>query len=368
MTRKSTFVFSAVAAAVFSGLVSCDKSDEGTVPQVPDDKLEKVFVVNRGSAGRSEVSVIMRDNSVVGDILPEGSTGTVRSVEVIGGKIWVVYDDPGKIAVLHLTNHRQETQIAHLTERTRFQYALSADDYKVAVSDAELRSVFFVDTRTHKIAKEIELGGAVGRMAENGTMSEKQTKLFVAGGDRVYTVDLSGTDNDVQRIDVPASVHSKPICAASLVWVLSPGALTGLARETGTPVVRYALDESGIDASGGFLSVDEKQERLYFNAKKDGRHAVFALSIATPPGEDETKAVGTGTEIESTPLPDPTPLFYCDEVETLTHAALSRQGTMYVCDARDGVSAGRIYEYDLGGKVLNTFAVGVGPSELFFLR
>ena len=205
-------------------------------------------------------------------------------------------------------------------------------------------------------------------MAENGTMSEKQTKLFVAGGDRVYTVDLSGTDNDVQRIDVPASVHSKPICAASLVWVLSPGALTGLARETGMPVVRYALDESGIDASGGFLSVDEKQERLYFNAKKDGRHAVFALSIATPPGEDETKAVGTGTEIESTPLPDPTPLFYCDEVETLTHAALSRQGTMYVCDARDGVSAGRIYEYDLGGKVLNTFAVGVGPSELFFLR
>ena len=86
MTRKSTFVFSAVAAAVFSGLVSCDKSDEGTIPQVPDDKLEKVFVVNRGSAGRSEVSVIMRDNSVVGDILPEGSTGTVRSVR---WAIWV---------------------------------------------------------------------------------------------------------------------------------------------------------------------------------------------------------------------------------------------------------------------------------------
>ena len=94
----------------------------------------------------------------------------------------------------------------------------------------------------------------------------------------------------------------------------------------------------------------------------------MSAAIATPPSEDDTKAAGTATEIEPTPLPDSTPLFYCDEVESLTYAALSRQGTVYVCDARDGVSAGRIYEYGLDGKVQNTFAVGVAPSELFFLR
>lgn len=369
MTKTKAFVFFAAAAAVLAGLASCDKSDDGSVPQVPDDKLEKVFVVNRGQDGRSGVSAIMRDNSVVDDILPAESSGTIRSVEVIQGKIWVVYDDPGKIGILHLTTHRQEAAIAHLTERTRFQYALLADDYKVAVSDAELRSVFFVDTRTDKIVKEIELGRPVGRMVENGTMSEKQTKLFVAGGDRVYTIGLSGTENEVQEIDAPASVASKPVCTPSLVWVLSPAALTGLARESGTPVVRYALDASGIDATNGFLSVDTNQEYLYFNAEKDGRQAVFSLRIASQSGEAAVKAAGAdASEIEPTPLPDPAPLFYCDEVESLTFTGLSRQQTLYVCDARDGVSAGRVYEYGLDGKILNTFEVGVRPSELFFLR
>ena len=368
MTKTKAFVFFAAAAAVLAGAVSCGKSDDGTIPQVPDNKLEKIFVVNRGQSGRSEVSAIMRDNSVVNDILPEESSGTIHSVEVIQGKIWAVYDDPGKVGIFNLTTRRQEASIAHLTERTRFQYALLADDYKVAVSDAELRSVFFVDTRNDKITKEIELGRPVGRMAQNGTVSEKQTKLFVAGGDRVYTIDLSGTEYGVQEIDVPASVASKPICTASMVWVLSPAALTGLARESGAPVVRYALDGSGIDATNGFLSVDTQQERLYFNAKKEGRNAVFSLRIASQ-SETVAKAVGAdASEVASAPLPDPAPLFYCDEVESLTFAGLSRQQTLYVCDARDGVSAGRVYEYGLDGEILNTFEVGVRPSELFFLR
>jgi len=368
MTKTKTFVFFAAAAAVLAGAASCGKSDDGPIPQVPDDKLEKVFVVNRGQNGRSGVSAIMRDNSVVNDILPEGSAGGIHSVEVIQGKIWVVYDEPGKIAVLNLTNHKQEATIAHLTERTRFQYALLATDSKVAVSDAELRSVFFVDARKNKITKEIELGRPVGRMTLSGAVSEKEAKLFVAGGDRVYTIDPNGTENAVQEIEVPASVASKPVRTASIVWVLSPAALTGLARESGAPVVRYALDESGIDATGGFLSVDAEQERLYFNAKKEGRNAVFSLRVASS-GETGAKALGAdASEVAPAPLPDPTPLFYCDEVESLTFAGLSRQQTLYVCDARDGVSAGRVYEYDLDGKVLNTFEVGVGPSELFFLR
>ena len=361
MMKNFLLVCLGAAAAV---LTSC-KSEDEAVPQVPDNKLQKVFVVNRGQDGKSTLSVIMRDNSVVDNVLPEENSATVHSVEVIQGKIWVVYDNPGRVSVLNLTTYATEAEIAHLTERTRFQYALLADDNLVAVSDAELRSVFYVDTRSNKITQEVALGRPVGRMVDNGTTSTKQTRLFVAGGEKVYTFELSGAENTVREIDVPASVGSKPVCDGSIVWFLSPGALTGLAREGGAVVRQYSLDDSGIDATGGFLSIDAQKERLYFNARKDGRNAVFSYSIESLTG----KSSGSGTtEIEPEPLPDPTPAYYCDGVESLTYAALSLQQTMYVCDARDGLSSGRIYEYDQNGNVLNTFEVGVCPSELFFLR
>lgn len=84
---------------------------------------------------------------------------------------------------------------------------------------------------------------------------------------------------------------------------------------------------------------------MYFNAVKNGQLAIFEVGIN---GED-----------------NPSLLFTLDAVEDMTGMVMSPRNTLYVGDAKSGTGRGVVYEYDLYGRILNTYAVNGTPGALF---
>ena len=62
---------------------------------------------------------------------------------------------------------------------------------------------------------------------------------------------------------------------------------------------------------------------------------------------------------------NPTPLFTLDAVEDMTGMVMSPRNTLYIGDAKSGTGSGIVYEYDLYGRILNTYTVGGTPGALF---
>ena len=62
---------------------------------------------------------------------------------------------------------------------------------------------------------------------------------------------------------------------------------------------------------------------------------------------------------------NPTPLFTLDAVEDMTGMVMSPRNTLYIGDAKSGTGSGVVYEYDLYGRILNTYAVNGTPGALF---
>ena len=84
---------------------------------------------------------------------------------------------------------------------------------------------------------------------------------------------------------------------------------------------------------------------MYFNAVKNGQLAIFEVGINV---EDS-----------------PSLLFTLDAVEDMTGMVMSPRNTLYLGDAKSGTGSGVVYEYDLYGRILNTYAVNGTPGALF---
>ena len=84
---------------------------------------------------------------------------------------------------------------------------------------------------------------------------------------------------------------------------------------------------------------------MYFNAVKNGQLAIFEVGINV---EDS-----------------PSLLFTLAAVEDMTGMVMSPRNTLYIGDAKSGTGSGVVYEYDLYGRILNTYAVNGTPGALF---
>lgn len=49
----------------------------------------------------------------------------------------------------------------------------------------------------------------------------------------------------------------------------------------------------------------------------------------------------------------------------MTGMVMSPRNTLYIGDAKSGTGSGVVYEYDLYGRILNTYAVNGTPGALF---
>lgn len=359
MKKNLYLVLTGTACLLFTlvTLTACKKNDSGT-RIVPDSLLLTALVGNEGDQRAATISAIMRDRSVVPNVRldAEPYRNRIHSIDMIHNFIYVVFDDPGHVQILDRT-YRTIAQIDYKGESTRFQDIVYCDDGVLALSDASLRSIFLVDEIKSKITDEIPLNRLPGRMECVGRT------LYAAADDCICVVPLGDWKETIRpgtpyEIDVPARRDSKlgyytiydeeDEREKAKIWALSAGQLCLVDVETKTAERTLSLSGAGIDASNGFLQMDKEKKNVYFNAVHNGRNAIYRVPVYA----DELPAG---------------PLFYCDDVQNLTAMELSASGTFFVCDAKDGISDGYVYEYDMSGKVAHRMKVGVEPSVLFLL-
>ena len=93
------------------------------------------------------------------------------------------------------------------------------------------------------------------------------------------------------------------------------------------------------------MVINSERDKMYFNAVKNGQLAIFEVGINV---EDS-----------------PSLLFTLDAIEDMTGMVMSPRNTLYIGDAKSGTGSGVVYEYDLYGRILNTYAVNGTPGALF---
>ena len=308
------------------GALSCS-STEDEIRVIPDSKLLKLMI-GTSSLESDAVTAVMRNDSIVPDLLTLNSPA--HSIAKVHSWIWVVCE--GYVRVVKPSDYSTLGTIAHMSEDLDFQ----------AVSDAALGAVFLVDEKDFKITKEILFNRPVGQMIVTGS------KLYAAAGDRICAFQLDKT-YQISELEIPARPDSKLVSDKfGALWALSADYLYCVSDTT--MAAHYSLSALGIDASEGYLEIDSERDEMYFNALKNGKLSVFEITVGDEKGRIEL---------------NPTPLFTLDAVEDMTGMVMSPRNTLYIGDAKSGTGNGVVYEYDLYGRILNTYAVNGTPGALF---
>ena len=329
---KSVLSVPSFLIAIFAwGALSCS-STKDDIRVVPDSKLLKLMI-GTSSFENDAVTAVMRNDSIVPDLLTLNSPA--HSIIKYHSWIWIVCEG-GYVRVVKPSDYSTLGTIAHMTEDLDFRYIVPVNNKQVAISDVALGAVFLAEEQNFKITKEILFNRPVGQMAVTGS------ELYAASGDRICTVSLDKS-YEVSELKIPARLDSKLVSdKKGGLWALSADCLSAVTFG-GSP--RYSLSAQGIDASNGYLEINSERDKMYFNAVKNGQLAIFEVGIN---GED-----------------NPSLLFTLDAVENMTGMVMSPRNTLYVGDAKSGTGNGVVYEYDLYGRILNTYAVNGTPGALF---
>lgn len=334
---KSVLSVPSFLIAIFAwGALSCS-STKDDIRVVPDSKLLKLMI-GTSNFENDAVTAVMRNDSIVPDLLTLNSPA--HSIAKVHSWIWVVCE--GYVRVVKPSDYSTLGTIAHMSEDLDFQYIVPVKSGQVAVSDAALGAVFLVDEKDFKITKEILFNRPVGQMIVTGS------KLYAAAGDRICAFQLDKT-YQTSELEIPARPDSKLVSDKfGALWALSADYLYCVSDTT--MAAHYSLSALGIDASEGYLEIDSERDEMYFNALKNGKLSVFEITVGDEKGRIEL---------------NPTPLFTLDAVENMTGMVMSPRNTLYVGDAKSGTGSGVVYEYDLYGRILNTYAVNGTPGALF---
>lgn len=340
---------------------SCTKDDDNSPPTpVAGAYSAGVFIINEGSGGngngvsffdRSNLSQIKRDiyqdanGNAIGDI--------PQSLTVVGDKAYLVVNNSNKIEIVAADTYKHVSQIEQL-KLPRYFTALSST--KGYVTEAVTYSgrpgrVRVINLTTNTLGDTIAAGIQPEQLLQAGG------KVFVSNwGDNTLTI-IDPTRNTVETsLVVGGAPRTMVLDADNKLWVLCGGAVynpdytPNTAKSTNARLVRIAPASNAIEltidlgdnmANYGTLQRSPDGRTLYYT----GQGGVFSLPI-------------TATVAPTAPLVR-RGSFYGLGVDP-------KDGLLYLTDALDYVSNGRVIRYGTTGAVRDSFAVGVNPGSVYF--
>ncbi len=265
----------------------------------------------------------------VGDVL--------QSMQNYGGKIYLVVNNSSKIQVCKPNTLQLETSITGFTSP---RYILPVSNSKAYVTDLMANKVWKVDLTTNTIS---------GSIALNGWCEQMQLvygKVFVANytTGKVYVID-SKSDVLIDSIVVSETAESMVQDANGKLWVLCNGnsfSSIAPAMYRINPVSKSVEQTFALTGYPSKLCANSSNDTLYFlNA------GVYQFNC-------------NASALPSTPLIDQgTSSFYGLSI----HPESSK---IFVGDAVDYISNGKVKMYKPNGTFTGSFTVGISPSSFLF--
>jgi YVTN family beta-propeller protein len=338
-------------------LTSCVGDDEIPTPPPSGAYADGVLILNQGGfqAGNSEVSFLSNDMelentifSAVNTTMTLGDTG--QDMGLNGEFAYIVVNNSQKVEVVHRYTFEHHATITTGLNNPRY-IAFSGDKaYVTNWGDGTSTSDDFVaviDLNTNAVTSTIPVAEGPERIiAENG-------KLYVAhyggyGYGNTVTV-INAANNTIQTTievgDLPNSLE----VADGKLYVMSAGMPSWAGTET----------FGQLDVIN--LATNAVANTLEFDAMHPSNLDIEGASLYYTAGSEIYKM-----DIAATSLPV-APLFTTTEQGAYgVYSFAVRNGHIYLGDAGDYNSNGKVYVHSLTGDLHNTYTVGVIPAGFYF--
>lgn len=355
---KSRFL-AALAIAVFAG-ASCSDDDNYVLP--PGEDATGAYVLSEGAAFSGIGSYLgnynLQTNSFAGDYFGfqnnGGSLGmTANDMHKYGSKLYIVMNQSNNVTVLNAADGKliQRIDFTNSAHGTNPRYAVGANG-RLYVSCSSGK-VAVIDTSSLSIISGITVGSNPEQMAV------ANNRLFVtnSGGfnypdydSTVSVIDLA-TETEMQKI----TVGINPTHALSDTYGNVFIGCYGNFENAGPKIVKLSSANletlKTINAAAGRMAVHE--QLLYVAAGYAGGNKVVVYKTSNLSVQDDD-FVNDGSQVA-------TPYGIAIDNES---------GNVWVTDAADFQTSGRVWVFNLSGVKQFDFATtpGINPNTVVFLR
>ena len=350
LTIKGLLLLSSVLV-----ITSCRKNN-GPEPEIPEAERAGVYVLNQGNFGASNSTLTYYDytgKTLTADKFNAENGvalgATANDVQVYGSKMYIVVNVSSKVEVADAKTVKSIKTIqmkdGSVNRQPRYIVFHEGKGY-ISSYDG---TVAVLDTATLSITRYINVGRNPEQMAvANG-------KLYVAnsGG-----LDFGNPDNTVSVIDLTTYAEKKitvvanPVSVAADkygdVYVISNGNYIDV--NPSMTIINSSTDavKQSAEANVGYGSPIAINDDLAYIIAADGKIRVYNVKTETDVNGD----FGAGTDI-GTP--------YAIAADVLT-------GEVFVTDAVDYSSNGKLIAFDKDGKFEYSITTGVNPGSILFVN
>lgn len=349
--------------SLVSMLFSGCSSDNGMPEEVQIGEV-RAYVACEGNftKGTASLNAIMEDGTVENDLFYRANKrplgDVAQSFSWIGENLFVTLNNSEKIEVVNEANYSSVATIIFKDHKISPQYIMPIDDHRAVVSDLWNPFLWVIDTKEYKVLGEIPA------VASSKQMIVADNKLFVTIASKKIAIISLETLTVTAELDIPVVGDSKLVMDKdAMIWALAcgfdddpnsiiPKTVTSLycINPRTCDVVKTVTFPSDytVSRSGARLDINATKDKLYLNAIHNKTEGIYGFPI----GAEQLPAEALFT--------------YSDKVEMLYNMAISPEETIFICDALDYSQRGWVYEFDLTGKVLNEYKVGIIPHYILF--
>ncbi len=355
--KLNKLILTAFAGAFF--FASCSSDDDSTPIAEPKGDYENgLLILNEGgfNAGDASISFLSEDYVLENNIFSGVNGGTLlgdtgQDIGLNGDYAYIVVNNSHKIEVVNRYTFEKVVTITTGLDNPRYIAFSGTKGYVTNWGDPTDTTddyVAVLDLNTNTITSNIGVAEGPEAIVENNG------KLYVAHkggygfGNTVSVINASSSafETAITVGDVPNSL----VINSGKLYVMSEGLPAWAGTETGGQLIAIDLSNNSISGSYAFgetahpTNLVIEDNKLYYTVD-DGVYSMDATAATLP-----TAPIFTTTEQGVYGV-------YSFAVE---------DDKVYVGDALDYNSNGKVYIYSLTGTLEQTFTVGVIPAGFYF--
>lgn len=339
--NKSKIKFGLLLSIISLGLVSCGKDE---VESVETENYKGIFVVNEGGFNKSNGTVGLykpgtkayfdafkkANNRPLGDV--------VQSMALINDRFYVLVNNSNKIEVVGKSDFKTVSTLSVSSPR----YIVKTGDNKAYISNFYKNSVQVLNLGTNTIESSININHWSENMAvSNGFtfVGTTDNKIMVIKNDSNLLRDSISTPSGLGKIVNTSSGKLAVLCTGLVDWndgsVLENGNIL-IINDSNKISNTFPLSTGSY---GGSMVYSPSTGKLYFSL---GNNKVEAMDM-------------NGNKSDFITLPTGVSVY---------GLSIGNAGEIYVLDAGDFNSSGKVYVYSSDGTKYNQFDAGIAPNSV----
>ena len=341
MTNNIKFALGfSILALTFS---SCKKDSEITKET---EDYKGLIVVNEGGFNKSNGSlgVYKPGTKTYFDAFKKANDrplgDVVQSIAEMNGKLYIVVNNSNKIEVINKSDFKSVTSISSTSPR----FMVNIGNNKAVLSNLYDNSVKIVDLNTNAISAQVNINhwsDALSVLDSVTYIATLDNKVMLLNNKKQSLMDSVSTATGLSKVVNLGPDNLAFLCTGLIDWnsgnTLENGTIQIYNSDSGKITLSVPLSGAGY---GGSMVYDASAAAVYFNL---GNNVIQKMTLAGLISTYITLPSGVSV--------------YGLSIDTI--------GNLYVTDAGNFNSAGKVYVYNSAGTKTNEFSAGIAPSAVW---